>query len=137
MLSPSKMDSALPSAASSVAEDTSDAWGTSGKVELSALGNQAAGNHRLDCRVLTHFAALEALSYEWQQLHAATGRAEIFQDFRWLQAWWRTLGGRGRLFTPVAYRGRQLVAILPLVLEQRRLRFLGHSVSDYNHFLAH
>lgn len=90
----------------------------------------------LDCRVLTDFAELEKFSTEWTQLQTMTGKGEIFQHFTWIQAWWHSLRKDGRLFTPIVFRQGRVVAILPLVLTERRLRFLGHSVADYNHFLA-
>ncbi len=96
----------------------------------------AAVEDKLECRVLTDFAELEALSADWTRLHAATGKSEIFQHFAWIAAWWQSLGKNCRLFTPVVVRQGRIVGILPLVLTGRRLRFLGYSVSDYNHFLA-
>lgn len=88
------------------------------------------------CRILTDFAELERLSADWNRLQSASGDGEIFQHFAWITAWWQSLGKGCRLFTPVVLRGGRVVAILPLVLDGRRLRFLGYSVSDYNHFLA-
>jgi CelD/BcsL family acetyltransferase involved in cellulose biosynthesis len=90
----------------------------------------------LDCNVLTDFAQLEKFSPEWMRLHATTGKGEIFQHFAWIHAWWHTLRKDSRLFTPIVFREGRVVAILPLVLTERRLRFLGYSASDYNHFLA-
>ncbi len=90
----------------------------------------------LECVVLTEFAELEAISADWERLHEDSGRVEIFQHFRWVEAWWKALRHDNRLMTSVVRRGGQIVAILPLVVSDRRLRFLGHSVSDYNHLLA-
>lgn len=73
---------------------------------------------------------------DWARLQSASGAAEIFQHFAWIRAWWQSLGKNCRLFTPAVLRRGRVVAILPLVLDGRRLRFLGYSVSDYNHFLA-
>jgi CelD/BcsL family acetyltransferase involved in cellulose biosynthesis len=95
-----------------------------------------AVDDNLQCRILTDFAELEGLATEWTRLQSASGDAEIFQHFSWITAWWRSLGKNCRLFTPVALRRGRVVAILPLVLDGRRLRFVGYSVSDYNHFLA-
>lgn len=96
----------------------------------------AAVDAGLDCRVLTDFSELERYSADWSRLQTSADRGEIFQDFNWIQAWWQELRKDSRLFAPIVLRHDRVVAILPLVLAQRRLQFLAHSVSDYNHFLA-
>lgn len=104
---------------------------------ISSLSPSAlAVEGKLECRVLTDFAELEELSTDWTRLQTAMGKGEIFQYFAWVAAWWQSLGKDCRLFTPVVLRQGRIVGILPLVLTGRRLRFLGYSVSDYNHFLA-
>jgi CelD/BcsL family acetyltransferase involved in cellulose biosynthesis len=107
-------------------------------VAFSALSPSAAvvEDKNLECRVLTDFGELERFSTEWTRLQTAAGKGEIFQHFTWIQAWWHSLREDSRLFTPIVLRGGRIVGILPLVLTGRRLRFLGYSVSDYNHFLA-
>lgn len=90
----------------------------------------------LECKILNDFAELEKLSTDWTRLQTAAGEGEIFQHFAWVAAWWQSLAKGGRLFTPIVFCQDRIVGILPLILTDRRLRFLGYSVSDYNHFLA-
>src|SRR5690606_23818321 len=45
--------------------------------------------------------------------------------------WWESFGTSGQLLTPVVSKDGRAVAVLPLILEARRLRYVGHSVSDY------
>lgn len=90
----------------------------------------------LHCRRLTKFTDLEGHAADWFRLHAQADQREIFQHFAWVQCWWESLGKCARLFTPIGYRQNRVVAILPLVLAGRQLRFRAYSASDYNHFLA-
>jgi CelD/BcsL family acetyltransferase involved in cellulose biosynthesis len=87
------------------------------------------------CRIETDFGELSKHSEQWRHLHSLSDQCEIFQHFAWIRAWWDSFGG-GRLFTPIVSDHSGIVGILPLMLDGRRLRFLGHSVSDYVHFLV-
>lgn len=130
------MDYRLPSEHPTDSRDSAHAGGSTEPTPASTAAGEPVPIYRLRCELVTDFSALEALSDQWALLHARSREPEIFQDFRWAQAWWRTVGKGARLFTPVVYRGPQIVGLLPLVLEAGRLRFLGHSVSDYNHLIA-
>jgi CelD/BcsL family acetyltransferase involved in cellulose biosynthesis len=88
------------------------------------------------CTIETDFGELSKHSAEWNRVHSLTDHSEIFQHFGWVRAWWETFGGRSRLFTPLVRDSSGVVGILPLALEGRSLRFLGHSVSDYCNLLA-
>ncbi len=88
------------------------------------------------CRILTDFGELEELAEEWERLWNRDPRKQIFQHFGWIRAWMRAFGNHHRLFTPVVYDGKQVMAILPMVECRRGLRFIGYSISDYNTLLC-
>jgi CelD/BcsL family acetyltransferase involved in cellulose biosynthesis len=88
------------------------------------------------CRVITTFDDLESLAEEWGRLWALDPGKEIFQHFGWTRAWIRAFAKHNRLVTPVIYDSEDIIAILPLVECRQELRFIGHSVSDYNSFLC-
>jgi len=103
------------------------------KIDSKRKANAMPG---LDSKIATEFHDLERYAADWTRLQNVGERQDIFQDFKWIDAWWQTLGQRCRLFTPIAFRDGRVVAILPLVLDGRELKFLGYNVSDYNNFLA-
>jgi CelD/BcsL family acetyltransferase involved in cellulose biosynthesis len=94
------------------------------------------GSRAFSCRLETRFSELEKLAADWDRLQNASAEGEIFQNFVWLQAWWQSFGKHYRVFTPIVEDGSRVVAVLPLLLDGRRLRFLGFSVSDYGHLLV-
>ena len=87
-------------------------------------------------RILTRFEELEELAREWEALRTLVPRATIFQRFAWARAWVDAFGEAHPLCAPVVWDGGRPAAILPLVRDGARLRFLGHSASDYNAILC-
>ena len=87
-------------------------------------------------RVLTRFEELEELADEWERLRGLVPRGTIFQHFAWARAWIDAFGAEHSLCAPVVWEGGRPAAILPLVRDGARLRFLGHSASDYNAILC-
>lgn len=88
------------------------------------------------CDILTDYAQLERLAPEWERLWGADPEREIFQHFQWIRAWIRAYGSNHSLYAPVVCEGSRVIGVLPLVLRDRRLRFLGYSASDYNVILC-
>lgn len=86
----------------------------------------------MECELITDFGRLESIAREWNDLWMASPKSEVFQNFNWLRAAWRSFGDQLSLFTPVVYRGSEIIGILPLTLEDGTLRFLGSPFSDYN-----
>ena len=87
-------------------------------------------------RILTRFEELEELAGEWERLRALAGRHTIFQRYAWARAWREAFGDGHALCAPVVWEGGRPAGILPLVRDGARLRFLGHSASDYNAILC-
>ena len=85
----------------------------------------------LRCEIVTQFDRLEDLAPEWNRLWQADSRAEIYQGFTWARAWWSCFGRGRQLCTPVVYEGDRVVLILPLVRQERTIRFLGTPQADY------
>jgi CelD/BcsL family acetyltransferase involved in cellulose biosynthesis len=85
----------------------------------------------LDCEIVQDFARLEELAEEWQRLWGVDPRAEFFQNFTWVRAWWKAFGEDAQLCTAVVYEAGEVALILPLVLAGNRLRFLGSPENDY------
>jgi len=86
----------------------------------------------IHCRIVTETDELVSLANKWERLWELDPAREIFQNPGWVRAWMRAFGKDHALCTPIVYDGDELVLILPLVLRNRELRFLGYSVSDYN-----
>jgi CelD/BcsL family acetyltransferase involved in cellulose biosynthesis len=91
----------------------------------------AAEQADFQCRIVTRFNELQQLCSDWRTLHSGLSRPEIFLHLDWVSEWWRSFGGGYELSVPVLSRDGQVVAILPLVRQERRLMYLGHSVADY------
>jgi len=90
----------------------------------------------LECQVISDFAQLEELATAWEGLWRSDPNAEIFQQFTWVRAWWKSFGSRFKLCVPVVYERSQVVLILPLVERRGTLRFLGSPQSDYSDILC-
>jgi CelD/BcsL family acetyltransferase involved in cellulose biosynthesis len=88
------------------------------------------------CEVVTDFARLEQLSSHWVRLWEANVHREIFQDFGWIRAFWKAYGHKMSVCSPVVWQGEKVLGILPLVLQDEALRFLGVPGADYNDLLC-
>jgi CelD/BcsL family acetyltransferase involved in cellulose biosynthesis len=83
------------------------------------------------CEIVRDFARLEALAPEWDRLWEADPCGEVFQAFAWNRAWWKACGSSVELCTPVVFSGSHALGILPLILRNGRLEFLGAPLVDY------
>ncbi len=90
----------------------------------------------LVCDIATEFSKLEQIRSDWDRLYQLSSQPYVFQRFEWARAWWAAFGSRCRLISPVIYRGKDIVGILPLVLRGRRIEFLGSPLSDYNDIIC-
>lgn len=87
------------------------------------------------CELVTSFAQLEKLKYEWDRLWKMTSRQDVYSSFFWTKAIWKTYGHRRSICTPVVWMGNRIVAILPLAVENKIVRFLGSPHADVHEFL--
>jgi CelD/BcsL family acetyltransferase involved in cellulose biosynthesis len=100
-------------------------------------GDSAIGIEReLECQIISDFAQLEELATAWERLWRSDPNAEIFQQFTWARAWWRSFGSHFKLCVPVVYEKSQVALILPLVERCGTLRFLGSPQTDYSDMLC-
>jgi CelD/BcsL family acetyltransferase involved in cellulose biosynthesis len=86
----------------------------------------------LEVEEVTTSAQLDALAPAWHDLWRRAPAATPFHAPGWLIPWWREIGG-GELRVLVARRGRRMVGLLPLYLQQDggKLLPLGIAISDY------
>jgi len=90
----------------------------------------------LRTEIVQNFSQLEALSAQWEWLWKVSPVREAFTMFPWTRASWRAYGAHRTLCTPIVYRDKAIVGILPLAAERRCLRFIGAPRSDYNDLLC-
>ena len=86
--------------------------------------------------LVTDGSALEALSYSWHQLWLEQRNRHVFSGFAWNKAAWDSYGDGKQLATPIVYDQSEVIGILPLLLDGRRLRFIASPRSDYNDILC-
>lgn len=86
----------------------------------------------LDCELIDSFDGLEQLASEWEILWRENPILSIFQNFNWIRAFWRAYGDELQVCSLVARYGEEAVGILPLVVKQGELQFMGMPESDYN-----
>ncbi len=82
--------------------------------------------------VVTSDARLEEIGTAWTALWRRSNGL-IFQSHDWVSAWWKTVPGRDRrqLRIGLAWRGEELMAVLPLAIQHRKgLRFLEWAAND-------
>lgn len=84
--------------------------------------------------IVTEFERLETFAADWDRLWREHPRPSVFMGLPWRRAAWRAT--RAPLFAPVVFRGETVVGILPLALEETRLRFLGGPWADYSDLLV-
>ncbi|MEN0072817.1 MAG: GNAT family N-acetyltransferase [Paracraurococcus sp.] len=86
----------------------------------------------LTLEIVRDSARLDAVREGWEALERRA-RADVFQSHAWVAAWWRG-GGAAQgfdLHIALAWRGADLVGVLPLVVQRRRgLRMLGWAAND-------
>lgn len=84
------------------------------------------------CKLLTTLFELETFADDWRRLWKLDPQREIFQHFGWITCWIRAYKYDGRLCVLAVFDGNGVAGFLPLVFENRVVRFAGYSVSDYN-----
>ncbi|MFE0424179.1 GNAT family N-acetyltransferase [Streptomyces sp. NPDC058953] len=88
------------------------------------------------CRDQRAFARLRT---EWDDLRRRCSTATPFQSHAWLESWWLSYGGGGRLRIVLVRRDGRLVAAAPLMLVHRPMPLLvslGGGISDYSDVLV-
>lgn len=83
--------------------------------------------------IVTDTGRLAEIGPAWTDLWHRGGASLIFQSHDWVSAWWQTVPGRDsrQLRIGLAWRGDELMAILPLAIQRRKgLRFLEWAASD-------
>lgn len=106
---------------------------------MMTLGSMAVARRSalcLRCEMVTDLARLEALAEPWDELWQAGPRPDIFTTFAWVRACLDIPSPRRTPCVPVIFKGDRLVGLLPVALEGRILKFIGHGYSDYNDFLS-
>ena len=82
------------------------------------------------------FFALESV---WNPLLARSGVNTIFLTFEWLSTWWKHFGHRHRLFVVVVRKGKEIVALFPLMITRRegfqQLGYISNKIIDYKDFI--
>ena len=94
------------------------------------------GADRLTVELVRTPERLAAVGPAWMALWRSSGGA-VFQSHAWIEAWWRTLpeAGRPRLAVALGWRGDELAAVLPMVIQRRRgLRALEWAAKDHSDY---
>jgi len=89
--------------------------------------------------LVTGAGLFEALRGPWRELAAEAPGATPFQTFEWQSTWWKHFGGAKVPMALVAYEGKDLVGLMPLVRTRgpwRAARPMGVGPSDYLHPIA-
>lgn len=89
-------------------------------------------DHALTCERIDDFAALEQIAPEWDRIWREDPELSIFQNLKWVRAFWRAYGDDLELCCLVAYECSRVIGILPLVVNHGQLQFLGMNEADYN-----
>jgi CelD/BcsL family acetyltransferase involved in cellulose biosynthesis len=90
----------------------------------------------LECRIVSNFAELEAISGEWDMLAASSGaRGAVFQMWAWARACWASRSETLKLHAPMVTESGRTLGIMPLVIEGRTLKWLTAPFADYNDIL--
>src|SRR6185312_3328809 len=88
------------------------------------------------CRFLDTAEAFQAMASEWDRLWRLNSNSHIFQSFEFVSSWLIAFRSSWRPYMPVVTCGNRVIAIIPLVIRNRELRFAAHAGSDYNEFLC-
>jgi CelD/BcsL family acetyltransferase involved in cellulose biosynthesis len=79
---------------------------------------------------------LEGLRGEWNRLLTVSEVNTIFLTHEWVTAWWRGFGEEKKLFILLVKDNERLIGIAPLMIEDRKIRFIGAPMSDYCDFIV-
>lgn len=86
-----------------------------------ALETQPESHRSLSCRVYRSFAELETLRETWDAAVLALG-GSVYMTFDWCRIWWQFYGAQKELRVHIFTQAEQIVAIIPLYLEDLGLR---------------
>jgi CelD/BcsL family acetyltransferase involved in cellulose biosynthesis len=93
----------------------------------------------MQVQAVTTYSEFVAMREDWERLMERAPAANIFLTHDWVATWWRHYGNGSRLNILAVYRGKELVGLAPLMIQQRRLvgfpvlrrvAFIGTGVSD-------
>lgn len=81
---------------------------------------------------------------EWNALVERSATQTVFQTLDWQRSWWRTLGRDARLLVVLVEAAGEIVAIAPLMVQERRIlgrdrrvvEFIGAEAADYCDFIV-
>jgi CelD/BcsL family acetyltransferase involved in cellulose biosynthesis len=90
----------------------------------------------MQVEIVTSFDRLQSLERDWDRLWRTQPGRQVFTTFGWLRACWLARGGSQALHTPVVRSGEEVLGILPLVAQNRKLRFAGAPFADYNDLIC-
>lgn len=76
----------------------------------------------MQIRTITTVSEFDALQDSWRGLEQSCPTTSIFITWEWQRLWWRHYGKSKQLRIVTAWDGEQLVGVLPLYIEKRRLR---------------
>jgi len=85
----------------------------------------------LRCEVVRDFGRLQEFCSDWTRLWKSDSQAEIFQTPEWAIAWWCSFGNGCALCSLVIFAEDEVVGIVPLVMRDGVIRFLGTPEADY------
>jgi CelD/BcsL family acetyltransferase involved in cellulose biosynthesis len=87
-----------------------------------------------DSVVLDSFVNVDA---KWQELLRTCTNNHIFLTSQWQKAWWQVFGAGYEQSLLSVYDGSELVGIVPMMLQNGKLSFIGSSdICDYMDFIA-
>lgn len=83
----------------------------------------------MDIDILKSFSEIK--EYEWEMLWKEVPCANIYQTWKWYDAWERHLGCPGQLRLIVVRDGGKLIAVAPLYLDIKRISFFQRSILTF------
>ncbi|MDF1845401.1 MAG: hypothetical protein P1U77_28660, partial [Rubripirellula sp.] len=92
----------------------------------------------IEVKIHRNFSEVEGIRDEWNKLWEASPRRDFFDHYDWVRSIATTTGfsSTRQLCICVGIYNGEVVAILPLALDSKTLRFIGAPRSDYNDLLC-
>lgn len=81
------------------------------------------------------FDELNALKQEWNALLNKSKDKTIFLTHEWIVNWWKCFGQDKELFVLIVKNNERIVGIVPLMLKNKKIKFIGTPQSDYCDFI--
>lgn len=88
-------------------------------------GPLPASRSGLRIETITEERGLRALGSVWRDLEAAARPDHPFTSHEWIESWWHAFGAGKQLNILAAWRGLELVAVMPLMLQRCRIYGIG------------